>query len=181
MSQTTLQRNIDILLAFANGADTDALAKEHHFASRANIGGCVRDAMKMLKRYSGQEDLPDTSSFEILSKIKDRLAQIVKDTKIPKVPIAHRSHMFLSKHFGHNYPEKAKTVADNWDAVVDANLNRHHYKQERESIKKWLGSEGYFVDDYVDDDHLKQMQQALKLAFDKIDCPDVTLALEENH
>ena len=179
MSQTTLQRNIEIMLAVANGADHTVLAEKHHFASRANVGSCVREGMAMLKRYSG-EDIPETSSYEIIHPMRERLAELAKKTKMPKVAISHRVHMYLTEHYGFNYPKKAKKVAQEWDEVTDKKLSRWHHRSERECVKKWLASEKHYVDNYVGDEELNIVQNAIKEALEKHPPKDVGFSFEKS-
>lgn len=159
-TQTILQRNIEILAAVLNGADHDSLQKKYHFSSRASIGQSIREGLQMLSRYSGKS-FPDTSRYEILSSLKTEILQAIQTTRLPRVPIPFRLHLYLSKHFGDDYPSHAKQIAAKWDTKIDLELNRWNAKAERHAIARWLASEGYYVDNYIDDAHLAIVQKAL--------------------
>lgn len=180
MPQTTLARNIDILLKVANGADHQALSDEHGFTNKANISGCVRDAIQAIRRYSGEE-LPITSSYEILSPMKEKLALIVKNTVIPKVSIPHQAHRYLSQQYGEDYPTKAKVVSKEWEEVTGKKLSPWTNKSVRDGIKRWLASEGYFVDNYIDDEHFDTVQNAIEEALNNYKGQGVDLSFERSN
>lgn len=173
---STQTRNIEILKASLDRQMPEDIAKTYNM-STASINMCTTEALRMLNRYGA--DLPVTADKQVLGERKDEILKAIKSTKLPKTTIMLSVHHYLKERFGDKDARKAKDVAAAWDDEVDRKFSTCNQNRERNSIMRWLASEGYYVGDYLNEHYTKVLFESIgKYLEDFKSQDDVSIDLE---
>ncbi len=162
MSETTFKRNRNLLKAYCEGAMVEDLCEQYSM-TKPLLDGAMRQALTALKEHT---DYDGEVSFhkDIFLKNKAAILKYLK-VSIPKVSLTTTAKQALKEAFGERYGQHPEKVYQGWG---DFELRKSPYRHYRdlESIRTWLATEGFFVDDFLDqamiDTTFKQMLTALK-------------------
>lgn len=162
MSATTFERNRNLLKAYCEGAMAEDLCEQYSM-TKPLLDGAMRQALTVLKEHT---DYDGEVSFhkDIFPKNKAAILKYLK-VSIPKVSLTTTAKQALKEAFGEHYGQHPEKVYQGWG---DFELRKSPYRHYRdlESIRTWLSTEGYLVDDFLDqsmiDATFAQMLAALK-------------------
>ena len=163
MVAMSIDRRLGLLRSFLEGRSLIDIANEFQFTTAATASGAVRTSIEFLNNYS-EIQYPVSSSYEKLSPHKADMMNAIENNKMPKVPIGHTVHHYLKGKFGHDYPKKAKEVAEKWDEL-SKDFWRGYDSRDRNTMRAWLASEGYFVGNYLTD---KETRFVMEVVSDKL-------------
>jgi len=146
---SVITRNREILKRILSGDSYEDCIKDYHFASYASVQNAICKALQSLKEHTDIEIRVSASHSHIMQHKNLILEHLEKP--YPKTDLLYNARRILEKQFGKYYVTMPGGVAKHFDEIKQG-LNPHQNRRELDSIKKWLSSEGYLVDDYIDDE-----------------------------
>ena len=152
MSQTTYQRNADILKAYCEGASTEDLCEQYNM-TKVMLQAAMRQALTTIKEHT-EYDAEVSFDVNIFPKNKKAILHYMQ-ARIPTTSLTQNAKKILKETFGEYYGQHPDKVYQGWADFPLVQSRYHHYR-DLESIRTWLASEGYWVDDYLDQSTINQ-------------------------
>ena len=153
MSQTTYQRNAEILKAYCEGKSTEDLCEQYNM-TKVMLQAAMRQALATIKEHT-EYNAEVSFDVNIFPKNKKAILHYMQ-ARIPTTSLTQNAKKVLKETFGEYYGQHPDKVYQGW-ADFPLIQSRYHHYRDLESVRTWLASEGYFVDDYLNQPMINQI------------------------
>lgn len=161
---SVIARNKAILEEVLAGSNYAKCAMKFN-VSLATVTSAIRSTIKLLREYT-DIDIMETTSYDYIVEHQNIIRKAL-DSPMPKTTISPQAKIWLKNKFGKYFARDPARVAMEWKEICHT-FNHFNERRDRDSIQKWLASEGFMVGNILTESMLNFAWESLEKALQPV-------------